>query len=129
MRSLEIDDMIGRVFVSVKQEDSDSLVFTEDDGKNWIFYHEQDCCESVQIEDIVGNLEDLVGEPLIVASESSNQEYRDDLYGDRFTWTYYKFATKKGYVDIRWYGASNGYYSERVDLTVEINDKRVRIGE
>ena len=125
LRSLEIDDMIGRVFVSVEQENNNSLVFTEDDGKKWVFYHEQDCCEFVRIEDIVGDLKDLVGEPLIVASESSNQEYKDDLYGDRITWTYYKFATRNGYVDVRWYGSSNGYYSERVDLEVTWEGKEV----
>lgn len=125
LRSLEIEDMIGRVFVSVEKEGNDSLVFTEDDGKKWVFYHEQDCCENVQIEDVVGDLEDLVGEELTVASEASNQEYQGRFHDYRETWTYYKFATKKGYVDVRWYGTSNGHYSERIDLKVTWDGKEV----
>lgn len=78
-------------------------------------YHDQDCCESVYIESIVGDIFSLVGQQILLAEESTNSENPiDKEWDDSFTWTFYKLATIKGYVDIRWYGSSNGYYSESV---------------
>lgn len=78
-------------------------------------YHEQDCCESVYVESVVGDIQDLIGHPLTLAEEASNDD-PDAL--ESGTWTFYKLATVKGYVDIWFYGSSNGYYSEGVSVKV-----------
>ncbi|WP_197328701.1 DUF7448 domain-containing protein [Ralstonia syzygii] len=122
MNYIAVADLIGITMASVEQQDDERINFTSNDGRMFVMYHSQDCCESVYIESIVGNLQDLVGEPILraeeVTHEGSNPEGVDvpEWQDDSYTWTFYKFATRKGYVDIRWYGESNGYYSESVDL-------------
>jgi len=119
-KKMRIEDMVGKVFTSVTQ-DGTEMVFANETEK-FRFYHYQDCCESVYIESIVGDLSDLEGEPLLIAEEVSGEipEAKEDEYGESRTWTFYKFATRKGYVDVRWLGESNGYYSESVDLEHEL---------
>lgn len=114
-----IEQLLGKTVLEISPEKyTDELLFRTEDGKNFKMYHSQDCCEGVSIEDIVGDLKDLVGSPILRAEERTNrtdikeQEYADDS----FTWTFYELATIKGSVTIRWYGSSNGYYSEGVDF-------------
>lgn len=123
MRVRQFSELIGHTFVSVEGEkDGKKLIFRRDDGKVFTFWHRQDCCESVLIEDICGDIKDLIGSPILVAEEVSNlddfkEPERDYDYGGSRTWTFYKFATAKGYVDVRWLGESNGYYSESVSFS------------
>ena len=80
-------------------------------------YHEQDCCEYVRVYDINGDVDDLLNSPITQVEEVTSSEDEMELNDpDSFTWTFYKFATIKGYVTIRWLGESNGYYSERVSF-------------
>lgn len=111
--SFEMADMIGKTFVSVEKINDDQIVFTADNGDQYAFYHGQDCCESVTVKDIVGELSDLEGFPLLEAEEVTKAG-GDNGY-DSVTWTFYKFGTINGHVNISWYGESNGYYSESVD--------------
>lgn len=110
-RYANINEMEGKIFERVQENDSNELCFIESNGNYFLMYHEQDCCESVGIEDITGDLNDLVGTPILSASEDSN--YGNTDWGDE-TWTFYNIRTIKGSVTIRWHGTSNGYYSTSV---------------
>ena len=113
-----VGDMKGKTISNIampNEEDSqDMILFECTDGSVYLMYHVQDCCESVEIEDINGNLEHLIGHELLMSDEVGGESGNDE-WGSH-TWTFYKFGTVKGYVDIRWYGESNGYYSESVDF-------------
>ena len=102
------------------EDDSAEVVFTTSEGRRFEMSHSQDCCERVSIEDICGDVNDLLNSPILLAEKETsdydpvdiNKEYHDDLY----CWTFYKLSTFKGDVTIRWYGESNGYYSVSVDF-------------
>nr|WP_202890778.1 hypothetical protein [Brevibacillus brevis] len=107
--------MVGKVLTKIDDSVTDELRFYTEDGECYRMYHEQDCCEHVYVEDICGDITDLIGVPIELAEEVS-ESGDSDVWSGTFTWTFYKFATTKGYVTIRWYGSSNGYYSESVDF-------------
>jgi hypothetical protein len=112
-----INDLIGKTLTSVSVSDvEDEISFKTTDGESYLMYHDQDCCEYVTIEDIAGDLEDLVGSPILDAYETTSydEEKLDDC--ESVTWTFYSISTIKGSVTLRWFGESNGYYSEDVDF-------------
>lgn len=114
---VDFSDLVGKTLKNIQVSD-DQIVFTTTDGEKYNMYHEQDCCENVSIDEINGDMEDLKNTPILSAEETTNSdvvkdyEYRDDS----FTWTFYHIRTIKGDVTIKWYGSSNGYYSEGVSF-------------
>lgn len=116
----DIETLVGKTFERVEVVGRDEIRFINADGSYFILHHAQDCCETVEIEDMEGDLADLAGTPILKAEAATS----DDLIGvpaeaecdESHTWTFYKFATIKGHVDVRWFGTSNGYYSESVDF-------------
>lgn len=120
MRSTNFSELLGKTLVKISGAVGDDRIELQtSDGAFYAMYHLQDCCENVSVEDIAGDLQDLIGEPLLEAEEASSNENPEGVkpgYHDSFTWTFYKLGTRKGRVTIRWYGESTGYYSESVDF-------------
>ena len=115
----DINSLIGKTLTTIeKTKDEESiyeLIFTCLDGKKYIMWHDQDCCESVELHEVIGDLDVLLNTPIIMAEEISNSN--ETKYGSE-TWTFIKLATINGYVTLRWWGRSNGYYSEHVNFAV-----------
>ena len=114
----KFNDLVGKTLIEAKQVGDDEIVFVTAEGETFKLYHSQDCCESVAVESVTGDLADLVGTPILLAEEASSNDdppgYKHEYEPESQTWTFYKLRTIKGSVDIRWHGTSNGYYSESV---------------
>lgn len=92
------------------------ITFVCSDGVRFIMEHYQCCCEDVYLDEINGDITDILGTPIIIARESTNNKDPRDPDDESFTWTFYDIQTKKGHVQLKWYGSSNGWYSEDVDF-------------
>lgn len=123
-RERPFDTLIGLVLSRVGRGDfqssydtADAIFIDSECGRKFVLFHRQACCECVRVEEIVGNLNDLVNDgPVLLAEESSEAYPTEDIWGNSSTWTFYKLRTLNGDVTIRFLGTSNGYYSESVDF-------------
>lgn len=114
---VQFSDLIGKTITQIDrsaQQYGDILVFHTACGKKYRMLHYQDCCESVEIEDICGDLTDIMDSEILEAEEVCNTDETGQY--ESATWTFYKIGTVKGRVTLRWLGVSNGYYSESVSF-------------
>lgn len=144
----KFEELLGKVLTKIDGDVGDgTMQFHTNDGEVYQMHYYEDCCATCTVEEIHGDLSDLIGSPILQAEEVISEEPNDDIkvsrrdeyeekkrewekdghkfYYDSYedfcdsryeseTWTFYKLATIKGSVTIRWYGSSNGYYSESV---------------
>lgn len=108
---MSFSDLTGRVLIRVDWRD-DEVVFYCLDGSRWRMYHSRRCCETVYLEDVVGDRDDMHG--LVVSASEESREVEGDPDA---SWTFYTLQTERGCCVLRWYGSSNGYYS--TDATFE----------
>lgn len=124
VKEINFETLKGKILekITINEDDTEICFFVKD--KQYLMRHEQRCCEEVWVEEIVGDLDDLLNSPILLAEEVIEEDddpfsYAGGRGSQKFLsghWTFYKLLTIKGSVTIRWYGGSNGEYSEFVDF-------------
>ena len=106
----------GKIISSIEgmKVGSEEIILTLNTGEKFKISHDHDCCKSVRVEGLYGDISDLLNMEIIVANETSSNSHGST--GVDLTWTYYQLGTMKGVVTIQWFGVSNGYWSDRVEL-------------
>ena len=116
MYSSNIEKLKGQtpVEISGMREGSEEVVIGTKEGNTLLLRYEPDCCATCEIYQVDGDPIDLLGAPLLMCEQVTGESlgFIDDQTEDSHTWTFVKFGTIHGYVTLRWYGRSNGYYSE-----------------
>jgi len=116
-----ISELIGKTITKIEglKVNSGVVRFETACGEVYYMYHEHDDWEDVRIVEISGDASNLIGMPVTDAAETQPKLDRRPGSQSSWTWTFYKIVTPLGWVDIRWYGTSNGYYSEDVEFENE----------
>ena len=85
-----------------------TMDFITENGDVYQLFNGNDTCDELGLKDIEGDLDDLIGSPIILAevTESDYIEYTERV------WIFYRLATAKGYVVIRFYTTTDGWYSD-----------------
>ena len=134
--TISVPSVINKIIYRVEglHDYSDSVrLFFEDSDKGLEILHMYDCSETVEIIDVVGDVEDLIGAPVVDVSIISSPEHPDFIAllnqnpeaankpyelndtknaDEEVSWSFTKIRTTKGEVSLRWLGHSNGWYSE-----------------
>lgn len=121
------EDLFGEIIIHIADVGSgEGMEFTLLNGLKCRLIHYQECCESVTLEDTCGEIKDLLNSPILLAEEAMGPKDPPKMVRkyESETWTFYKLATIKGTVTFRWWGTSNGCYSETLDFEAQKYCKR-----
>lgn len=119
--SVPFSSLTGGYLYEIR-ESAGELWFITSKGIFWMG-HTTSCCESVDIDEVFGDPEELRGAYITEADEPSSEgegikvrDFEEGYTPESYTWTFYRLQTPKGDLVIRWLGTSNGYYGEAVDF-------------
>lgn len=119
---MNINVLAGLTLEAFDGKKGDAEIVIVASGRKFKMLHYQDCCESVSVDSVSGNPQNAIGEVIIDATERNSRDHdlpnlpAKEWADSSETWTYYTIRTQSETMVIRWYGTSNGYYSESVDF-------------
>jgi len=126
----EFEKLVGKEIIKVEGllVGSKEVTFYCSDGSNLRMYHAQCCCENVDIYELDGDGFAAIGVVLSAREDISDPhpegEKEEPYMRDLEQWTFYNLQTNNGFVNIRWFGESNGYYSVDVDCEWNKNENQ-----
>jgi hypothetical protein len=108
---MNFNTLIGKTLRNVEVLE-ERIVFTQENGTTYASYHMQACCESLHIEKIIGDVNSVLGSPIMEAEETEDRG--SGRSPEPYTWTKTKqrIRTATGEVTFVWSGLSNGCYRE-----------------
>lgn len=110
-------EVLTNIDISADAGDDHRIMLTTQTGRQIVIEHDQDCCEYVKIESVVGDPQSLIGKAIVrVNVDERPQGDPKPEYADSWTWTIIELGVTGETVLLRWIGESNGYYSESVDF-------------
>jgi len=111
---MNFSNMIGKTLESIENgtAGSERIVFNFTDGTACESYHSIDCCESVSVDRVDGDIANIIGQPIVEADENIDSENKPSEWCESWTWTRQRIRTASGEVTFVWLGESNGYYGE-----------------
>jgi hypothetical protein len=110
-----IDFFNGLRYSSLPKE----VLITMKSGKQLRLYHDQDCCETVELVSINGDICKLIGKPILSTELGVDEDYDGpEISDDSGTETKITLRCDAETVIMRWIGESNGYYGEDVDFEI-----------
>lgn len=119
----QIKQLEGQTFICVDgcERYSYAVFFHSVDGGVFCMHSGEDdgCEEAVWLEEVHGDVEDLVGVPILKAYADTvhwNMFLNQNTRQSSLRATFYRLSTIKGTVTFRWLGTSNGFYAEEVTV-------------
>ena len=122
-----LNDLVGLTIKSVSgcHKGSDTFTIEFENGYSIVFHYPY-TYSNVEIDDVNGDVQGMVGNELLGIECVTNVPVDPETAVEYKQWTFYKFKTIDGYVDVKWYGSSNGYYSVSVNWEIlDVNNEEI----